>query len=239
MDIPNSSKSRSFFLLDDTSERVRKYFEEVFDTDRGILGHTNPWTQRQIIKDNLGKVALVQADEEPAEACYRDLIREIDTEARMGIYLAGEGAQFDHLRRAVCEPGVSGQLSRDIARIAPIYFADELARSDDAMNLVWVAIRAAHDRASVDARVSEITLSYLTNDAQGVNDRLRGMRALQYSFHEDVVRNRVGLPLLLTESEIRDLRTRVGELAVRCGSYDERVAEIGRRAEAIPRLPRI
>jgi len=236
MDVVCSSKSDSFFLLDDTSERVRKFFDEVFDADRGILGHTNPWTRRRIIKDNLGKVALVQADVEPAESCFRDLIREIDVEARMGIYLAGEGARSDHLRRVAEEPGVSGQLGREIGQIAPIYFADELARSDDGLNCVWIAIRAAHDRARVDACVSEITLSYLTDDAKGVRDALNRMRAQQYAFHEDVVRNRVGLPPLLSDSERRDLRNMVGELAVRCGSYDERTAEISRRAEAIPRF---
>ncbi len=231
-----SSSSPGIFLLDDATERVRKYFEELFDAERGILGHVNPWTRRRIIKDNLGKMALVQADAEPIEACYRDLIREIDIEASMGIFLAGECAETVHLRRVAEESGVSGQLGRDIGRIAPVYFADELARSGDGLDPVWAAIHARHDRANVDARVSEITLSYLTDDAKYVRDTLSKMRARQYAFHEDVVRNRVGLPPLLSDSERRDLRNMVGELAVRCGSYDERTAEISRRAEAIPRF---
>ena len=239
MDTASSTGHNNVLLLDDATNRVRKYFEELFDPERGILGHVNPWTRRRIIKDNLGKIALVQADIEPIEACYRDLIREIDTEASRGIYLAGERCRSGRLRRVVAEPGVSGQLCQDIGRIARVYFIDELARSDEGLNSVWASIQAGYDRASVDARVSEIALSYLTDDAKGVRDALNRMRALYYTFHEDIVRKRIGLPTLLSEPERRDLRTSIGELKVRCGSYEERVAEISRRADAIPRFPPI
>jgi hypothetical protein len=57
------------------------------------------------------------------------------------------------------------------------------------------------------------------------------MRALQYAYHEDVVRRRCDLPPLLGEREHRELQIMVAELATRSGSYRERAAEIRREAE--------
>lgn len=239
MDTANNSNSGSFASMDEISARVQAYLDTVFDKRNGFLWHIDPWTRGRISRDNLGKVALVLADAEPEEACYRDLIREIDTEARTGIYLAGESARAHHLQQVVKEPGVSGLLDREMNRIAPICFADELARSRDGHDLVSVAIQAGHDHAYLDASVSEIIMSFLIRDTQRVLEVVEFMRATQYTYHEHVVRNRVNLPLLLHKSARQDLRVTVGEMAIRSGSYDERVAEIGRRAEAISRFPRV
>ena len=139
-----------------------------------------------------------------AETCYRDLIREIDAEAETGIYLVKPDSKFRHLRKVNVESGVSGKLHLEMKSVAPVVFAEETARSINDLDLVWVTINATHDRAHVDATVSEIILSCLNDDA----DRLRGMsdamRALQYSFHEDVVRRRCDLPLLLDDRENRE-----------------------------------
>jgi hypothetical protein len=43
------------------------------------------------------------------------------------------------------------------------------------------------------------------------------MRALQYSFHEDVVRRHCGLPLILDDQGDRELQIMVTELAKRSG----------------------
>lgn len=239
MDAVKNGKRGSKSLVDQVSTKVREFLDSVFDADSGFLGHIDPWTQRRIMKGNLGKVALVMADAEPEEACFRDLVREIDTEARSGMFLAGRQGEMDHLRLVVAEPGVSGELYREMDRIAPIYFADAVARSTKGSDMVPVAIRAGHDRAYVDASVSEITISFLVRDSQRVLDMLAGMRAMQYTFHEDVLRNRIEMPLLLSKVARDDLRTMVGELALRSGDHDERIAEIGRRAEAIQRLPTI
>jgi len=44
------------------------------------------------------------------------------------------------------------------------------------------------------------------------------MRALQYSYHEDIVRRRCDLPRILDDRDSRDLSIMVAELAKRSGS---------------------
>ena len=90
---------------------------------------------------------MIFESDDPAEACYRDLIREIDTEAEYGIYLAGADSDSRHLRAIVDEPGVSGELADQMGQIAKTMFPDELAHSDDDLDLVWITIQARHDLA--------------------------------------------------------------------------------------------
>ena len=110
-------------------------------------------------------------------------------------------------------------------------FVEETSRSTEDLERVWAKIQASHDRAHVDATVSEIILSYFLDDADATRDMSNAMRALQYAFHEDVVRRRCSLPLLLGDRENRELLIMVAELAARSGSYRERAAEIRREVE--------
>ena len=130
------------------------------------------------------------------------------------------------------EPGVSGELYKEIDTIAPIVFPDETAHSAEDLDLVWVTVEARHDRAHVDARVSEIIMSHLLDDAEAAADMSSAIRALQYAFHEDVVRRRTDMPRLMDDRDERDLGIMVSELAKRSGSYEERAVEITRRTEA-------
>lgn len=225
--------SNCFSLMDAIRFRIAAYLSELCVEDEGLFASLDHWTQRRIIEENMAKLALVLDSDDPAEACYRDLIREIDAEAETGIYLVRADSQSRHLRRLNEESGVSGKLHLEMRSTAPVVFAEETARSINDFDLVWVTIQATHDRAHVDATVSEIILSYLNDDA----DRLRGMtdamRALQYSFHEDVVRRRCDLPLLLDDRENRELLIMVSELALRSGSYRERAAEIRKEADTV------
>jgi hypothetical protein len=175
---------------------------------------------------------LIFESDDPAEACYKDLIRELDTEAETGIYLARTDATERHLRRVMDESGVSGDLHCAIEAIAATVFPDEVAHSADDLDLVWITIQARHDRAHVDAMVSEIIMSHLMDDANAARDMTNAIRALQYSFHEDVVRRRCDLPRILDERDERDLLLMVTEMAQRSGSYEGRIAEITERAEA-------
>jgi hypothetical protein len=197
-----------------TPARISAYLYEAYAADEGILGDLDRWTQRRITDENMAKLALVMSSEDPAETCYRDLIREIDTEAETGIYLVREDATTEHLRSLADDPGISGGLYRHIDKIAPVVLADETRRSVDDLDLVWITIRAYHDRAHVDAMVSEIIMSHFLDDAEITHEMTDAMRALHYSFHEDVVRRR----LMVTE------------LAKRSGSYDDRTAAIGQQA---------
>ena len=210
--------------------RISAYLYEAYAVNDGLLGDLDRWTQRRITDENMAKLALVLESDDPAEACYRDLVREIDTEAESGIYLVNADAGANHLRTVAADPGVSADLYKHIAHIAPILLPDEAERSNEDLDLVWIAIRAYHDRAHVDATVSEIILSHLMDDAVAPREMTTAMRALQYAYHEDFVRRHCGLPSVIDDRETRDLMIMVTELARRAGSYDERTEAIRRRA---------
>ena len=221
-----------FSIAEAARARVASYLYKVYASDDGLLGNLDRWTQRRITEENMAKLALVFESDDPAETCYRDLIRELDTEAETGIYLARQGSPARHLKRVIDEPGVSGELFQEIDTIAPVVFADEVAHSTEDLDLVWVTIEARHDRAHVDATVSEIIMSHLMDDAEGARDMSNAIRALQYAFHEDVVRRRCELPRLLDDRDERDLVIMVSEMAKRSGSYEDRAAEIQRMTES-------
>ena len=227
----NRKDTNRYSLMDAIRSRVSAHLFQVFAAKEGLLGNLDRWTQRRITDENLAKVALILDSDDPGEACYRDLIREIDTEAETGIYLARSDSTQRHLRRLIDEPGVTGELHRQIPTIAPIVFPDEVAHSKDDLDLVWITIHASHDRAHVDATVSEIVMSFLADDADSARDMSDAMRALQYSFHEDVVRRRCDLPLMLNEQDNRELLIMVTELAKRSGSYQNRVSAICAQAD--------
>ena len=221
-----------FSIAEAARARVATYLYKVYASDNGLLGNLDRWTQRRITEENMAKLALVFESDDPAEACYRDLIREIDTEAETGIYLARQGSPARHLRRVIDEPAVSGELYKEIDTIAPVVFADEAAHSTEDLDLVWVTIEARHDRAHVDATVSEIIMSHLMDDADAARDMSNAIRALQYAFHEDVVRRRCELPPLMDERDERDLVIMISEMAKRSGSYEDRTEEIQRMTES-------
>jgi hypothetical protein len=220
-----------FSIADAARARIATYLYQVYASDDGLLGDLDRWTQRRITEENMAKLALIFESDDPAEACYRDLIREIDTEAETGIFLARHDAPSRHLQRVVDEPGVSGELHREIEAIAPVMFADEAAHSAKDLDLVWVTVQACHDRAHVDAMVSEIIMSHLMDDADAARDMSNAMRALQYSFYEDVVRQRCDLSRFIDDRDERDLMIMVSELSKRSGSYQDRIAAISNRVD--------
>jgi hypothetical protein len=128
-------------------------------------------------------------------------------------------------------------LYREIDVTAPVVFADEVAHSADDLDLVWVTIEARHERAHLDATVSEIIMSHLLDDADAARDMTNAIRALHYAHHEDIVRRRCELPVVLDDRERRDVDIMVGEFIVRSGSYDARTEEIRQRAESSLRHP--
>jgi len=220
-----------FSIADAARARIATYLYHVYANGDGLLGDLDRWTQRRITEENMAKLALVFESDDPAEACYQDLIREIDSEAETGIFLARHDAPSRHLQRVVDEPGVSGELHREIAAIAPVMYAEESAHSADDLDLVWITVQARHDRAHVDAMVSEIIMSHLMDDADAARDMSNAMRALQYSFYEDVVRRRCDLPRFIDDRDERDLMIMVTELAKRSGNYEDRIAAISNRVE--------
>lgn len=209
---------------------VVTYLYDVFTSEEGTLASLDRWTRRRVMDENVAKIALVLEADDPEEHCYQNLVREIDTEAETGIFLAKQEADRAELCELASDPGVSGRLHEQMQKIAPVMFADELAHSYRDMDLVWVTIHASYDRAKVDATVSEIILTHLTDDGPGVTDMSSAMRSLLYSFHEDLVRRLTGLPQIIDEGSTRELVLMVSELADRAGDYGPRVDAISERA---------
>jgi hypothetical protein len=224
-------QSGPFSLANAIQSRISTYLYEIYANDDGLLGDLDRWTQRRITDENMAKLSLVLESDDPAETCYKDLIREIDAEAESGIFLVNADSDAEHLRLLAEDPGVSGFLDGEVAQIAPVVFPDETLRSRDDLDLVWITIKAYHDRAHVDARVSEIIMGCFLDSADPASDMADALRSLLYSYHEDIVRHRCNLSSILDERETRDLSIMVSELMRRSGNYQERADQIRLGAE--------
>jgi hypothetical protein len=209
---------------------VSGYLYDVFFSKGAALSGLDRWTQRRITDENIAKIALVLEANDPVEHCYQNLIREIDTEAETGIYLADSSARSDDLCYLAADPGISGTLHQEMDKIASVVFADEIALSYSDLDHLWANIQTRYDRAKVDATVSEIIMSRLGDTKARVSDMSMALRSLLYTFHEDVVRRRSGLPLVLTLQSARELIPMISDLAERGGDYQSRVGEICARA---------
>jgi len=233
MNTSSSKTPTQFSLAEATRARVATYLYELYANDHGLLSNIDRWTQRRITDENMAKLALVFESDEPVEACYRDLIREIDAEAENGIYLASASSPAKHLRRVLDEPGVSGQLAEHMDVIAQNMFPDELVLSKESQEMLWITLQTRHDHAHVDAQVSEIIIAHLMDDADMARDMCNALRALQYASHENNVRRCCNLDLLTDDRDERDLMIMVGELEKRSGSYETRVAAINSRVDTL------
>ncbi|MDJ0940572.1 MAG: hypothetical protein QNJ00_12505 [Woeseiaceae bacterium] len=214
----------------ETIADVSKHLYELFSAENGELAHLDRWTERRISEENLAKVALVFEADDAIEHCYQNLVREIDTEAETGIYLANPAANAAQLTRLAGESGVSGRLHENMRIIAPVVFRDAYEHSKEDLDLVWVTIEARYARAHADAQVSELTMGRLLGNEDAAMDMADALRALFYAFHEHKARSRSGLPRKLGDSECRELATMVTELLKRSGNYSERVDSICSRA---------
>ena len=211
-------------------DAVAAYLNDRFSSDDSPMARLDRWSQQRITVENMAKLALILEADDPTEHCYQNLIREIDTEAETGIFLATPAANAAQLRRLAGESGISGRLYQLLPKIAPVLFADELRHSNENLDLVWVSIEARFDRANLDAEISELILMHLLDAEETASDMSDALRAMLYTFHEDLARRRCKLPRLLNDRATRHLLNLVQGLSERAGSYDERIVEIGQRA---------
>ena len=220
--------------LTDKSAQLRNdvaaFLYDVFSAEDSSMSSLDRWTQRRVIDENMAKIALVLESDDPVEHCYQNLVREIDTEAETGIFLVHPDTKVPELRALSDDPGVSGELYEHIDQMAPVMFADELSHSSVGLDLVWVTIEARHDRAKIDATVSQMIMTHLVGDDCSAEDMAQALRSLLYSFHEDLARRLCKLPLVLGDQDTRELILMVSELADRAGDYGDRVTAITARA---------
>lgn len=228
---PVPGDSNRYALSEAIHAEVSRCLYDAFSAEDGILSNVDRWTQRKVTLENLTKIELAHAADDPVEYSYQNLIREIDSEAQTGIFLVKRNGGNPSLARLAGEPGISGELCSAVAYMAPTLFADELSHSNDQLDLVWVSIRARFERARVDADVSKIAMGILMHDPDVAADMADALRSLMYAFHEDGARQRCGLPPLLEEQRSRELSVMVAQLEKRAGNYADRIREITSRAD--------
>ena len=70
----------------DTATTVRNevaaFLYNAISTENSALSGLDRWTQGRVTDENMAKAALVVEADDPAEYCYQNLVREIDTEAK-------------------------------------------------------------------------------------------------------------------------------------------------------------
>ena len=199
---------------------VVRHLDEMLCGDRP--GLTDAWTRKIVRAENMAKVDFVLAARDSAEHCYQNLIREIDTEAENGIYLLGTEFQDEVLLHIADDPGVSGDMHREVPAIAQTLFADELDVTNQDISEVWLTILTRYAQARINASVSELLMRFLLDNHEAADDMASALRSLLYSYHEDTIRDMCALPSLLDDRETRDLIIMVAELEKRSGGYDDR-----------------
>ena len=211
-------------------ESVIAYLDDRFEGDEPGLTGLDRWSIDRIMRENRAKAELVEEASDPIEHCFQNLIREIDAEAQVGVFLPIPARQAAQLRRLNGEPGITGRLDLDMPRIAPTIFAEEARRSGPDLDVVWRTISARFSRAHIEAETSELILMHLLESADDAADSADEFRAVFYAFHEDRIRRSFDLADQLDDASSRELVRRVAELGRRAGSYAERVDAIFRRA---------
>jgi len=211
-------------------EAVTTMLFQLIADEASPIGGLDRWSQRRIVSEITAKTRLVLESADPVEHCYQNLIREIDAEAEMGVLLANDMLGPDSLK-AMCEdPGVSGELYREMERIAPVMFASEYERSNCDLDLVWASVQSRYDRARIESETSELIMQFLMDNADHTYDMSSALRSMFYSFHEDGIRRQFELGSLLDEREMHDLFIMVSDLMDRAGSYESRTATIAAKA---------
>lgn len=226
----DKNESEPYTPTDAIRLSVRQFMAAAISDATGVLGNLDRWSQRRVAAENMAKTNLMLEADDPVEHCYQNLVREIDTEAEMGVLLANTSTASESLRDMCEDRGVSGDLHRQMQRIAPVVFPDEYAHSNVDLDLVWTSVRAVYDRARLDATTSELAIQHFLNSADGAADITQALRALFYPFYEEGIRRQVDLPSLLDDPEAQDLFVMVAELMMRVGSYEERTSLIQSRA---------
>lgn len=199
-------------------EAVTTMLSEQIDDSSTPIGGLDRWTQQRIVAEITEKTRRVLDAADPVEHCYRNLIREIDQEAEVGVLLANKILGPDTLKLMCEDPGVSGELYRQMERFAPVLFADEYNRSNADLDLVCASVQARYDRARLQSEASELIMQFLIDSAEHTHDMSSALRSMFFSFHEEGIRRQFSLPSLLDERETRDLLIMVSDLIDRAGA---------------------
>lgn len=211
-------------------ESVTHYLDDRFSCGSLTPTLDDPARQRIIALESRAKLALATASDDPVEFTYQNLIREIDTEAQFGIFLASPAGKVAQLQRVHGDAGGLGRLHQLIAEFAPVLFAEKYYGSGRKLDQVLIEINSRYDRANLEAEVSELILMHLLHDDGEASDWADELRLVFYACHEDRVRRRFDLTTMQSTSASRRLADQIRNLSDRAGDYAERIAAIRERA---------
>ncbi len=211
-------------------ESVTHYLDDRFSSGSLMPALDDLSSQRIIALENRAKLALTIEADDPVEFTVQNLIREIDTEAKFGIFLATPAGNAAQLRRLNGDAGGSGKLHQLIAEIAPVLFAEQYYGSGRQLDQVLVEINSRYDRANLDAEVSELILMHQLGNEDEASDKADALRALFYACHEERVRRRFDLTPMQGTNASRQLADKIRTMCDRAGDYAERIAAIRERA---------
>ena len=232
MNSDNSERPEPCGRMDEMRLTIREFIAARVADPGSVFGNLDRWSQRCVAEENMGKIDLMFEAEDPVEHCFQNLIREIDSEAEMGVLMVGSSAASQTLQNMRKERGVSGELHAAMHRIAPVVFPDEHAHSRENLDLVWVSVQALYDRANFDARMSEFAMTYFFDSVEKVTEMTTALRSLFYSFYEDGIRRQVDMPSVLDETQTQELFVMISDLMLRAGSYEDRIGMIRSRAHS-------
>lgn len=212
---------------------ISRYLTERFETDQSFRPASASTQRWRISLENYAKLALALEAEDAVEHCLQNLIREIDKEAESGIWLEHPAANAAQLRRLSGNPALSANLHEELPCMLDTLFAGDETGAPKNVDRARASIESRYLHANVDAETSELVLMYQLQDEDEAADLTEILRATFYTFHENEVRRRCGLPGMLNESASQDLAGAVEYFRKRAGCYIERLAAIRRYSEIL------
>jgi hypothetical protein len=203
---PNTSQDQQ------VAQDVAAFLDQRFVEYGPDMSGLDRWTQLRIGTGNRQKLAGVFASDDPPTRCYRNLVREIDTEAEAGIYLSAPAGGAARLRMLTGESGLTGRLHQHLPEIAASLCPNDFVSSAENVELAVATMQSRFERANIDAEVSELILMHLLHDEDEVADTADSLRALFYAYHEHRARCRFDLPRHLGDQASRRIAVDVANL---------------------------
>ena len=203
---PNNSQDRQI------AQDVAAFLDQRFGESDDDLSGLDRWTRIRIGTENRQKLADIFASDHPASRAYRNLVREIDAEAEVGIYLSVPAGSAARLRILSGEIGMTGRLYEHLPEIAATLCPSDFVSATENVELAVASMQSRYDRANISAEVSELILMHLLDDEDVATDIADSLRAVFYAYHEHRARCRFDLPGHLGDAASRRLAVDVAKL---------------------------
>lgn len=212
---------------------VTTYLNDHFDGERRKHREINSLRRWRISTDSYAKLALVHDAADPAEYCFQNLIREIDEEARSGIWLEQPAGFAANIRRLFGEPELSGQLYAELPDMFGHIFRNDNWYATQNVEQARAVIETRYLDANVNAELSELILMFHVSNEDEATELVDDLRASFYTYHENEARHRCGLSGTLSDIASTDLGFTISTLRQRAGCYVSRMSDIRKHSAVV------